>query len=119
TVTVGGGVVIAALPATSLLLQLVSVADESQESRKRKNSFEGGIQSQTVRNNVVVLEGESNFHESLHTNNKKQKEVNPLLNSNHSQHIETHLRHNYNQYYHQREIIFTNAIDKMTAGQQP
>ncbi|XLR15912.1 hypothetical protein S83_043850, partial [Arachis hypogaea] len=107
TVTVGGGVVIAALPATSLLLQLVfkqteekedfvgflcayelensvSVADESQESRKRKNSFEGGIQSQTVRNNVVVLEGESKFKQKgqkaqieINSSNKKPK---PLYN---------------------------------------
>ncbi|KAL1299687.1 hypothetical protein AAHE18_18G127900 [Arachis hypogaea] len=39
----GGGVVIAALAATSLLLEI------------------GGIQSQIVRNNVVVLGGESKF----------------------------------------------------------
>ncbi|QHO35357.1 uncharacterized protein DS421_9g274740 [Arachis hypogaea] len=62
----------------------VSVADESQESRKRKNPFEGGIQSQTVRNNVVVLGGESKFKQKgqkaqieINSSNKKPK---PLYN---------------------------------------
>ncbi|MED6134805.1 hypothetical protein PIB30_040419 [Stylosanthes scabra] len=53
----------------------VSVADESQESRKRKDPFEGGSENQTVRNNVVVLGvgGESKFKRRRQ---KSQTEIN-------------------------------------------
>ncbi|AES61882.1 hypothetical protein MtrunA17_Chr1g0196621 [Medicago truncatula] len=61
-----------------------SVADDVQESKKRKNPFEGRHENQTVRKHVVVLGGESRLKPKKRTENDsngiKQKPYNHYAN---------------------------------------
>ncbi|KAK2457321.1 hypothetical protein P8452_04144 [Trifolium repens] len=61
-----------------------SVTDDVQQSRKRKNPFEGGHENQTVRKNVAVLGGESRLKpkKQMETDSsgKKQKPYNHYAN---------------------------------------
>lgn len=58
-----------------------SVADDIEESRKRKNPFEGGNENQTVRKHVVVLGGESKLKKKGQTENDPvNKKPRPLYN---------------------------------------
>ncbi|KAI5399322.1 uncharacterized protein LOC127091148 [Lathyrus oleraceus] len=61
-----------------------SVANDRQESRKRKNPFEGRNENQTVRKHVVVLGGESRLKQKKQIKNdfdgKKQKPYNHYAN---------------------------------------
>ncbi|XLT67424.1 hypothetical protein HN873_023863 [Arachis hypogaea] len=92
----------------------INVTSESTEPCI--NSMDKKRTKQRKRTLKQIIDTSSNFHGSLNTGNKKQKEVNSPLNKNHSQHVETHSPPTYNQYHHQREIIFTNAVDKMTTA---
>ncbi|XP_061337493.1 uncharacterized protein LOC133284491 [Gastrolobium bilobum] len=58
-----------------------SVADDIQESKKRKNPFQAGNENQTVREHVVVLGGESKLKpKGQIENNSSNKKPRPLYN---------------------------------------